>query len=51
MIQFGIHGRNKSPKAVTVQEHKTVTVGLDITTPAKAGGTGPGTSLELLQAC
>ena len=40
-------GRNKSPETVTVQEHKTATVGLDVTAPAKAGGTGPGTSLEL----
>ena len=40
-------GCNKSPKAVTVQEHKTATVDLDFTTPALAGGRVPGTSLEL----
>ena len=43
----GKRGRNKSPEAVKVQEHKTATVDLGFTTPALAGGTVPGTSLEL----
>ena len=47
LIQFGIRGHNKSPETVTVQEHKTATVGIDVTAPATAGGTGPGPSLEL----
>ena len=47
MSQFGLRGHNKSTEAVKVQEQKVATVDLGITTPALAGGTVPGTSLEL----
>ena len=43
----GLCGHNKSPKAGNVREHKAATVDLGITTPAFAGGTVPGTFLEL----